>query len=105
MWLTSTKKTRTTKYVVREVLFADDSALLALSAAEMPLLVIRFAKAAAQFSLKINIKKTECMYQPIKLLQPPPEPQVITINQEPLVHTTDFTYLGSTVSSTSKIGK
>ena len=98
-------KTRTTKYLVRELLFADDSALVAHSAAEMQLLVDRFTKAAAQFSLKINIKKTEFMYQPIKVLQSPPEPQVITINQEPLVHAADFTYLGSTVSSTAKIDK
>ena len=98
-------KTRTTKYLVREMLFADDSALVAHSASEMQLLVDRFARAAAQFSLKINIKKTECLYQPIKLLQPQPEPEVITINQEPLVQATNFTYLGSTVSSNAKLDK
>jgi hypothetical protein len=98
-------KSRTTKHLVREMLFADDSALVAHTASDMQLLVDRFAKAATQFSLKINIKKTECLYQPIKLLSPPPEPQVITINQMPLVQTTDFTYLGSTVSSSSKIEK
>jgi len=54
-------KTRTTKCLVREMLFADDSALVAHSAEDMQLLVDRFARAATQFSLKINIKKTECM--------------------------------------------
>ena len=98
-------KTRTTKHLVREMLFADDSALVAHSAADMQVLVDHFAKAAAQFSLKINIKKTECMYQPIKLIQPPPEPEVIMIDQNPLVLATHFTYLGSTVSSTAKIDK
>ncbi|XP_068673013.1 uncharacterized protein [Montipora foliosa] len=61
--------------------------------------------AASQFSLKINIKKTECMYQPVKFICPPPEPIDITIDEVPLVKTTDFTYLGSTVSSSSKIDK
>jgi hypothetical protein len=65
-------KSRTTKHLVREMLFADDSALVAHTASDMQLLVDRFAKAATQFSLKINIKKTECLYQPIKLLSPPP---------------------------------
>ena len=49
---------------------ADDSALVADSAADIQVLVDHFAKAAAQFSLKININKTECMYQPIKLITP-----------------------------------
>ena len=80
------------------MLFADDS-----GASEMQLLVDRFERVAAQFSLKINIKKTECLYQPIKLLQPQPEPEVITVNQEPLVQVTNFTYLGSIVSSNGKL--
>ena len=67
------------------MLFANDSALVAHGVSEMQLLVDRFARAAAQFSLKINIKKTECLYQPVKLLQSRPELEVITVNQEPLV--------------------
>ena len=85
------------------MLFADNSALVAHSASEMQLLVDRFERAGAQFSLRINIKKTECLYQPITLLQP--QPEVITINQEPLVQVTNFTYLGSTVSSNAKLEK
>ena len=85
------------------MLFADNSALVAHSASEMQLLVDRFERAGAQFSLRINIKKTECLYQPIKLLQP--QPEVITINQEPLVQVTNFTYIGSIVSSNAKLEK
>jgi len=40
------------------MLFADDSALVAHCAVDMQVLVNNFAKAAAQFSLKIKIKKT-----------------------------------------------
>jgi len=50
-------KSRTTKHLVREMLFADDSALVAHCAADMQALVNNFAKAVAQFSLKINIKR------------------------------------------------
>ena len=70
-------KSYTTKQLFREMLFADDSVLVAHSAADMQVLLDHFAKAAAQFSLKINIQKTECLYQPIKLIHPPPEPKKI----------------------------
>ena len=63
------------------MLFADDSALVVYTAADMQMLVDRFSQAAAKFSLKINIKKMECMYQPVKHLHPPPESEVITINK------------------------
>ena len=71
----------------------------------MQLLIDSFAKAAAQFGLNINIKKAECIYQPFKLLHLSPEPEIITINREPLAYVTDFTYLGSMVSSTARIDK
>ncbi|PFX25039.1 hypothetical protein AWC38_SpisGene10330 [Stylophora pistillata] len=98
-------KTRTTRYLVREMLFADDAALVAHNAADIQLLVDVFARAAAQFSPKINIKKIECLFQPVKLLSPPPRPESIMVNQEPLLQSTDFTYLGSTVSNTARIDK
>jgi len=72
-------KTRITKHLVKEMLFTDDCALVAHWAADMQVLVNNFAKAVAQFSLKINIKKTEYMYQPIKLIHPPPEPEIVMI--------------------------
>ena len=62
-------KSCTTKLLVTEMPFADDSELVAYSALEMHFLVKRFAGAVAQFSLKINSKKTECLYQTIKILQ------------------------------------
>ena len=44
------------------MLFADDSALVAHDVESMQLLVDRFLFAADQFSLKTNIKKTECLF-------------------------------------------
>lgn len=98
-------KTRTTRVLVKEMLFADDTALVAHSAEDMQALVDCFAKTASQFSLKINIKKTECLYQPVKIIRPPPVPVDIMINNEPLVQCTDFKYLGSTVSSNAKLDR
>ena len=50
-------KTRPNKHLVREMLFADDSAPVAHSAADMQVLVDHFAKAAAQLSLKSTSKR------------------------------------------------
>ena len=49
---------------MRELLFADDSALVAHSAEEMQKIVDAFSNASNKFGLKINIKKTEVLYQP-----------------------------------------
>ena len=57
-------KTKTTRILMRELLFADDSALVAHSAEEMQKIVGAFSDASKKFGLKINIKKTEVLYQP-----------------------------------------
>ena len=56
---------KTKKILVREMLFADDSAVVAHSAEDIQKLINSFAKAAAQFSLRINIKKTDRMFIPV----------------------------------------
>ena len=45
------------------MLFANDSALVAYDAESMQRLVDRFSSAADQFNLKINIKKSECLFR------------------------------------------
>ena len=57
-------KTKTTRILMRELLFADDSALVAHSAEEMQKIVDAFSNASKKFGLKIIIKKTEVLYQP-----------------------------------------
>ena len=57
-------KTKTTRILMRELLFADDSALVAHSAEDMQKIVDAFSDASKKFGLKINIKKTEVLYQP-----------------------------------------
>ena len=53
-------KTRTTQILVQEMLFADDSAVVAHSAGDIQ---SGSRRTVTQFSLKINIKKTECNTQ------------------------------------------
>ena len=48
-------RTKTSLIVIRELLFADDSALASHRATDRQVLVDKSAKAASQFSLKINI--------------------------------------------------
>ncbi|KAK2150129.1 hypothetical protein NP493_2854g00014 [Ridgeia piscesae] len=63
-------KTKTTRVLMRELLFADDSALVAHSAEEKQKIVDAFSDASKKFGLKINIKKTEMLYQPPTLQEP-----------------------------------
>ena len=52
-------KTHTTQILVGEMLFAGDKAIAAHSVGDIHSLMDRIARAASQFGLKINIKKTE----------------------------------------------
>ena len=56
-------KTKTPRMLMRELLFADDSALVAHSADEMQQILDAFSNASKKFGLKINIKKTEVLYK------------------------------------------
>jgi len=56
-------KTKTTRILTRELLFADDSALVTHSAEEMHKIVEAISDASKKFGLKINIKKTDVLYQ------------------------------------------
>ena len=62
--LTFRTKTKTSRILMRELLFADDTALVAHSAEEMQKIVDAFSDASKKFGLKINTKKTEAVYQP-----------------------------------------
>ena len=56
--------TKTLKMRIRELLYADDSALVANNAVDIQQIVDRFSSAAALFGLMINISKTELLFQP-----------------------------------------
>ena len=93
-------KTETTTILVRELLFADDSALIAHSAGEIQRIVDAFANASALFGIKINIKKTEVMFQPNSTITMEED---INVDETTLIHVKEFPYLGSIKASDCQI--
>ena len=89
-------KIKTTRILMRELLFADDSALVAHSAEEMQNIVDAFSNASKKFGLKINIKKTEVLYQPNSTRT---REEDIMVDGNKLNSVLEFTYLDSTISS------
>ena len=74
--------TKTQEICIRELLNADDSALVASNAVDMQHIVDRFSSATDMFGLKINISKTEMLYQPAPKSSELPE--TITVKNEQL---------------------
>ena len=81
---------------MRELLFADDSALVAHSAEEMQKIVDAFFDASKKFGLEINIKKTEVLYQSDSTRT---REEDIMVDGNKLNSVLEFAYLGSTISS------
>ena len=89
-------KSKTTTTTLRDLLFADDCALVAHSVNDMQELVHAFEDAASSFGLQINVKKTEYMFQPAPGTTNIAEN--IYINGEALKKVSSFSYLGSVIS-------
>ena len=81
---------------MRELLFVDDSALVAHSAEEMQKILDVFSNASKKFGLKININKTEVLYQPNYTRTR--EEDIMVVGNK-LNSVLEFIYLGSTISS------
>ena len=94
-------KTRTSKVLIRDLLFADDCALLAHTVDDIQAITNAFARSARSFRLTISLKKTEVIYQP----KPGADytTPAITIDNNPLNIVDKFTYLGSTISQNALI--
>ena len=91
--------TKVQRRLIRDMLFADDAAVVAHSQEELQRLMNRFSDACAAFGLTISIKKTEVMGQEVAS-----EPEIY-INNEKRVTTSSFTYLGSTISDDVTLDK
>jgi hypothetical protein len=87
--------------IIRDLLFADDCALLAQTLHDMQMLTDCFSRAAKRFGLTINIKKTEVMFQP----KPGAQAQVpvVLVDGIPLNVVDSFCYLGSVLSNSATI--
>ena len=78
--------------LIRELLFADDAALVAHSETKLQNLMDRLSEACDKFGLTISVKKTVVVGQGV------PSPPIITLNNTPLEVVDKFCYLGSTVT-------
>ena len=85
---------------VRELLYADDSALVAIDPDEMQEIVDCFSTAASLFELKINVSKTKLLYQVPENAPEETQPNIY-VNGTALTTTDSFTYLGSAVTNTN----
>nr|VZI27138.1 unnamed protein product [Spirometra erinaceieuropaei] len=97
-------QSRVTTTTVHELLFADDCALNNTSEVEMQRSMGLFSAACENFGLVINTQKTVVMHQP------PPNtatassaPPQISVNGTQMQVVENFPYLGSTLSSNTKI--
>ena len=76
---------------MRELLFVDDSALIAHSAEEIQRIVDAFANASSKFGFKINIKKSQVMFQPNSTTTIEED---INVDQTTLNPVQEFTHIG-----------
>ena len=88
-------KTKTTNILVRELLFADHSAIIAHSAEEILRIVDAFANTSSKFCLNINLKKTEVMFQPNSTTTMEED---INVDETTLNLVKEFTYLSSIIA-------
>ena len=88
-------KTRTSKVLTRDLLFADDCALFAHTVDVIQSNTNAFVRYARCFGLTLSLKKTELIYQP----KPGADytAPIITMDDNPLNVTDKFIYLGCTI--------
>ena len=90
-------KTKASVVLIQELLFADDAALTSYSEEGLQHLVYKQSHACKEFGLTISLRKTNILAQGAE------SPPVITIDNTELEVVDTFTYLGSTVSSSTSL--
>lgn len=84
--------TKVRKTLIRDMLFADDAAIVAHTEKGLQTLMDKFSKASKEFGLTVSIKKTNVLVQGTDV-----EPK-IKVDDQILDVVHNFTYLGSTIS-------
>lgn len=92
--------TKTKIRQICELQYADDCAILAHSPDSMQYALNIISSLYQSFGLQVNTQKTEVMFH---LTTPVPAPPSFHINGVPLKSVDHFTYLGSTLSSSSSL--
>ena len=90
-------RTKIRSVFIRELLYADDAAIVAHSEAELQDLCNSFAKACSEFGMKISLNKT------VVLSQGTAAPPNIYINGTALSVVNKFCYLGSTMANSNSL--
>ena len=85
-------KTKVRKVLIRDMLFADDAAVVTHTQEELQSLMDCFSQTCKDFGLTISLKKTNVLGQDTEA------PPVITIDDYELDAVSQFTYLGSTIT-------
>ena len=96
-----TARTKTMMCVIRELLYADDCALLTHTEMEMQHLIDSFEAACTALGLAISLKKNVLMYQPTSG-KTYVEPSIYVYGQK-LAVVPKFVYLGSTLNYSNSI--
>ena len=91
-------RTKVRKVLIRELLFADDAALVSHSESGLQRLVDALSSACEKFGLTISLTKTEVMGQGVA------DTPKISIGQRNLGNVKELTYLGTTVTENVFIG-
>ena len=95
--------TKTHEQLIRDLLFADDAALIAYSERALQCLTSCFAEAAQLLGLQVSLKKMEVLHQPASREEY--HPPHITIGEDVLKAVHQFTYLGCAITSDTKIDR
>ena len=96
-------KTKSLQSLLQEVLFADNSALVAHTESDLQLMLDRFSRASKLFGLTVNLGKTKVLHQPAPNNHFP-APNII-IDDTPLANVEHFKYFGSTISCDGSLDK
>ena len=87
-------RTRVTEEAIHELQYADDTALVSSTKEGLQRTIDAVSNTYSRAGLAININKTEVL----SMCEQEQEPQIFTINQQPLKNTEEFTYLGSVLT-------
>ena len=85
--------------LIRDLLYADDAAMMAHSLEAIQEITSRFSEISKAFGLQINIHKSELLYRNRENNAQP----IVTIDGEVLNTVHKFKYLGSYVSDDNKV--
>ena len=90
-------KSKVNKITVRDMLFADDAALVAHSAQDLQTLLNQFSSACLEFGLTISLKKTKILSQGTDI------PPTIKIKDKYIESVKNFVYLGFSIASNTSM--